>query len=93
MSYGTLDRNPPPFFRQGTSALTQLVLCAAFAVFLMVLDARFKLAMPARAGLALVLYPVQRVLLVPVEVTAGMKYGPMRQRFAIFIALSRIAGV
>ena len=67
MSYGTLDRNPPPFFRQGTSALTQLVLCAAFAVFLMVLDARFKLAMPARAGLALVLYPVQRVLLVPVE--------------------------
>jgi len=67
MSYGTLDRNPPPFFRQGTSALTQLVLCAAFAVFLMVLDARFKLATPARAGLALVLYPVQRVLLTPVE--------------------------
>ena len=67
MSYGTLDRNPPPFFRQGTSALTQLVLCAALAVFLMVLDARFKLATPARAGLALVLHPVQRVLLVPVD--------------------------
>ena len=73
MSYGTLDRNPPPFFRQGTSALTQLVLCAAFAVFLMVLDARFKLATPARAGLALILHPVQRVLLVPVDAwdTAG----------------------
>jgi rod shape-determining protein MreC len=33
----------------------------------MVLDARFKLATPARAGLALVLHPVQRVLLVPVD--------------------------
>lgn len=67
MPLGTLDRNPPPFFRQGPSALTKLLLCAAFAIFLMVLDARFKLATPARAGLALVLHPVQRLLLTPVD--------------------------
>src|SRR6218665_1071728 len=67
MPFGTLDRNPPPFFRQGPSALTKLLLCAALAIFLMVLDARFKLALPARAGLALVLHPVQRLLLTPVD--------------------------
>ena len=34
---------------------------------LMVADARFKLMQPARATLALVLQPVQRLLLVPVD--------------------------
>lgn len=67
MPLGTLDRSPPPFFRQGTSALTKLLLCAAAAVLMMVADARFKLAEPARAGLALVLHPVQRLLLSPVD--------------------------
>lgn len=67
MSLGPLDRSPPPFFRQGPSALTKLLLCSAFAVLLMVVDARFKLATPARAALALALHPVQRLLLTPVD--------------------------
>lgn len=67
MPLGTLDRTPPPFFRQGTSALSKLLLCAALAVFLMVADARFNLATPARAAVALVLHPVQRLLLAPVD--------------------------
>ena len=67
MSFGTLDRTPPPFFRQGPSALTKLALCSAFALLLMVADARFKLMHPARAALALALQPVQRLLLVPVD--------------------------
>ncbi|QPF76094.1 rod shape-determining protein MreC [Roseateles sp. DAIF2] len=67
MPLGTLDRTPPPFFRQGTSALTKLLFCAALAVFLMVADARFKLTTPARAALALVLHPLQRALLAPVD--------------------------
>jgi rod shape-determining protein MreC len=67
MPLGTLDRTPPPFFRQGPSALTKLLLCAALAVFLMVADARFKLATPVRAAVALVLHPVQRLLLAPVD--------------------------
>ena len=41
MALGTLDRTPPPFFRQGPSALTKLSFCSALAVFLMVADARF----------------------------------------------------
>ncbi|MCE4555537.1 rod shape-determining protein MreC [Pelomonas cellulosilytica] len=73
MPLGTLDRSPPPFFRQGPSALTKLVLCSALALVLMVADSRFKLMQPARAALALVLQPVQRLLLTPVDAweTAG----------------------
>ena len=33
MPLGTLDRTPPPFFRQGPSALTRLMFFAALALF------------------------------------------------------------
>lgn len=68
---GTLDRTPPPFFRQGTSALTKLIFFAALAVFLMVADTRFKVVAPLRQVLALVLLPVQRTLAVPVQMWEG----------------------
>ncbi|WP_280153300.1 rod shape-determining protein MreC [Piscinibacter sp. XHJ-5] len=64
---GTLDRTPPPFFRQGPSALTKLTLCSALAIFLMVADTRFKLTHPLRTMVATVLHPVERVLRVPVD--------------------------
>ncbi len=66
MPLGTIDRTPPPFFRQGPSALTKLALCSALAVFLMVADTRFTLTQPLRALLATALHPVQRTLLAPV---------------------------
>jgi rod shape-determining protein MreC len=64
---GTLDRTPPPFFRQGPSALTMVSVCAAGAIFLMAADTRFKLTQPLRAVLATALHPVQRALLAPVD--------------------------
>jgi len=67
MPLGTLDRTPPPFFRQGPSALTKVLFCTALAILLMVADARFNLVMPARAALALVLHPVESLLLSPVN--------------------------
>ena len=67
MALGTLDRTPPPFFRQGPSALTKLCFCSALALFLMVADARFRITQPIRATAATMLYPMQRALLVPVE--------------------------
>lgn len=67
MPLGTLDRTPPPFFRQGLSARTKLVFFAALAVFLMVADRRFAFAPPLREAVALALLPVQRVLAVPVD--------------------------
>ncbi len=71
MPLGTLDRTPPPFFRQGPSAATKLVFFAALAVFLMVADARFKLVEPLRAGLAILLTPMQRAMMVPVDLARG----------------------
>jgi rod shape-determining protein MreC len=67
MSIGTFDRTPPPFFRQGPSALTKLILFSALALFLMVADARFTVAAQLRALLATALYYPQQVLLVPVQ--------------------------
>ena len=71
MSLGSLDRTPPPFFRQGPSALTKLVFFSSLAVFLMVADARFTIVHPLRAALATALLPVERVLAVPVELWRG----------------------
>ena len=71
MPLGTLDRTPPPFFRQGPSALTRLTFFSALAVFLMVADTRFELTRPLRAGIATVLHPIERALLVPVAAWEG----------------------
>ncbi len=67
MPLGTLDRTPPPFFRQGPSALTKLALFGALALFLMVTDARFQLTQPLRAALTTLLYPMQWLTLQPLR--------------------------
>lgn len=69
MPLGTLDRSPPPFFRQGPSALSKLMVCSALAVFLMVADTRFKITGPLRSAVAVVLSPVQWLALQPVRAT------------------------
>lgn len=66
MPLGTLDGVPPPFFRQGPSALSKLAVCSALAFFLMVADARFKIMQPLRVVLATVLYPAQWLAMRPV---------------------------
>jgi rod shape-determining protein MreC len=66
MPLGTLDRTPPPFFRQGPTALSKLMVFSALALFLMVADARFKVTQPLRAAVGTVLYPIQWVALRPV---------------------------
>ena len=67
MPLGTLDRTPPPFFKQGPSALSKLMVCSALALFLMVADARFKVTQPLRAMVATVLYPIQWIAIRPVQ--------------------------
>lgn len=67
MPLGTLDRTPPPFFKQGPSAFTRLIVFSALAFFLMVADTRLQITQPLRAVVATVLHPVQRALLAPVE--------------------------
>ncbi len=67
MALGTLDRSPPPFFKQGPSAFTRLLFFSSLAVFLMVADARFKVTQPMRVALATVLHPLQQSMLAPVN--------------------------
>lgn len=75
MPLGTLDRTPPPFFKQGPSALSRLVVCSALALFLMVADQRFDVMHPVRTVLATALYPLQWTVMQPVElVRRGGRY-------------------
>ena len=66
MALGSFDRTPPPFFRQGPSALSKMMFFSALAVLMMVADTRFKLTQPLRAVVSTVLLPIERVLMVPV---------------------------
>ena len=67
MPLGTLDRTPPPFFRQGPSALSKLLVLGALAAFLMAADIRFKITQPVRLALATALRPVQWVVWQPIQ--------------------------
>jgi rod shape-determining protein MreC len=80
MPLGTLDRTPPPFFRQGPSATTRLVFFAALAIFLMASDTRFGFVEPLRATVATGLLPLQRALQVPSQMLqdAGAYLGGLR---------------
>ena len=81
MPLGTLDRRPPPFFHQGPSALTRLAVFSAVALFLMAADTRFAVTRPLRAGLAMVLLPLERALEVPMQLThaSGEYVGGLHQ--------------
>ncbi len=75
MTLGTIDRSPPPFFRQGPSALTKLALFSALAVFLMAADSRWHVIQPLRSTLATVLLPLQQGLQVPMALAGnGLSY-------------------
>ena len=65
MPLGTLDRSPPPFFKQGLSALSKLFIYSALAVLLMVADARWGMTGPLRSALFTVLQPLQWLSLQP----------------------------
>lgn len=67
MPLGTLDRSPPPFFKQGPSALSKLMFFSALSLFLMVADVRFRITQPLRAALSTALYPVQWLAQQPVR--------------------------
>ena len=75
MPYGSLDRTPPPFFKQGPTSLSKLLLLSALALFLMVADKRFEFGKILRASLATALNPVVNTVLKPVAaVQDSFKY-------------------
>lgn len=71
MSLGTLDRTPPPFFRQGFSAISKLAVFSALSLFLMVADVRLNITAPLRSALATVIYPLQWLVVQPLQLAQG----------------------
>ena len=69
MPLGTLDRSPPPFFRQGPSALSKLLVYSAIALLLMVADTRFAITQPLRVVVAAALQPLQWLVMQPINAT------------------------
>jgi len=65
MPLATLDRSPPPFFKQGPSAFTRLLFFSALAIFLMVADVRWRITQPARAVVATALRPIEVIAMAP----------------------------
>jgi rod shape-determining protein MreC len=61
MAFATLERSPPPFFRQGPSAAARLVFYAALSLLAMALDARWHLLGPLRLGIDVAVAPVVEV--------------------------------
>lgn len=67
MSLGTLERDAPSLFKNGPSALSQLAVYSALALFLMVADARFNVTGPVRQAVSIVIYPMQWAMMQPVR--------------------------
>lgn len=67
MPLGTVDRTPPPLFRQGASALSRLLVVSALAIVLMVVDMRQHMTAPLRLVVASAIAPLQWLALQPVQ--------------------------
>ncbi len=63
-----MEYSPPPLFKQGASARVRVVFFAILAIFLLVLDSRFKTLTLARQVIGTVLYPVQMLASWPRDV-------------------------
>jgi len=95
MPLDTLDRTPPPLFKQGPSALSRLLFFSALALLLMVADARLRIMQPLRAVIATVLYPAQWLALQPVRLAgdfAGYMTDLKTARKTEEAALLKLAG-
>jgi len=67
-----MDLQPPPLFARGPAPLVRLMFFILFASFLMVLDARFRYAEALRQSVAIVVYPLQRAVLVPFQAMSAI---------------------
>lgn len=96
MPLGTLDRSPPPFFKQGQSALSKMALFSALAVFLMVADARLGITLPLRSTVITLLWPLEWVARQPVLAVASVGHyfdGLMELRASEQAARTRMAAM
>ena len=67
-----MEYGPPPLFNQGVSARARLAIFALCASVLIIVDAQVNALDPIRNGVAVLLFPVQRVLLWPRDAVAAL---------------------
>jgi rod shape-determining protein MreC len=60
-----MEYSPPPLFKQGASARAKVVIFSLLAIFLLVADARWQTLGTIRQVVGTVLYPLQRLALMP----------------------------
>jgi rod shape-determining protein MreC len=66
-----MEYSPPPLFKQGPPAIARLLFFVVLAIVLLVSDARFNTLTLLRGTLSTLLYPLQRVALVPRDMVVG----------------------
>jgi len=67
-----MEHSPPPFFKRGPAPLVRLFFFASLSLALLVLDARFRYTEAVRSALALVVYPIQRIAIAPIDFLEGV---------------------
>jgi len=60
-----MEYSPPPFFKRGPSLLTRFTFFSILSVALLVADARFNYLQALRQGIAVAVYPLQRLSSLP----------------------------
>jgi len=63
-----MEHSPPPFFRRGPTPSVRLLLCTLLSVALLIADARYRYLEGLREGVAVVIYPLQRLAAAPVAI-------------------------
>jgi rod shape-determining protein MreC len=67
-----MDHGPPPLFNQGVSARARLAFFSFLAIALIIVDSRVQALDTVRAGVAVALYPLQRLLLMPRDAVSAV---------------------
>ena len=62
-----VGHQPPPFFKRGPAPLARLAFFVVLALALLVLDLKYRYLEQIRHGVAIVLFPLQRVAYTPVD--------------------------
>lgn len=79
-----MEHTPPPFFKRGPAPVVRLAFFASLSLALLVLDARFRYGEGLRAGLALIVYPLQAAATAPLSL--------MRRTADFFISQEQLRG-
>ena len=60
-----LSQSPPPLFKQGLPARLRMLIAVIAAIGMLYADLHFGILKPLRQGLAMVLYPIEQLLILP----------------------------